>query len=202
MATRPGLPSFGQGINGGQPSDWADSAAVDGDRPPWRRAPQGARYQKLVTANQTEWYEKVKDDGRNDDWVLTAGVICQRVGIADFTDGSSTAGHVELNGTIPAGAYFERTLVTDLDDFVGSSTVTFTIGDGDGGGGTDVDRYMTGTPSAAADANYLSVGAVSGTALHTAAATPRVIVTDDSDFGDLTAGAMTVTMFYRGALLG
>lgn len=196
-------PTFGQhAIFGGIPGDFVGESAPDGDASKWKRAPYGSTYYKRVTANQQEHYLKVKNDGRNDDWVLVAGYFSQRIELADFTDGGSTVGTKALNVVIPAGAYYLGTLVTDLDDFVGSSTVTFTIGDGDGTGGTDVDRYMTGTPSAAADASYLSVGVPSGPALHTAVATPQVRVTDDSDFGDLTAGAMTVTGFYRGALLG
>jgi hypothetical protein len=46
------------------------------------------------------------------------------------------------------------------------------------------------------------VGIPSGTLLHTAAKTPKITVTDDSAFADITAGAMTVTMFYRGVPLG
>lgn len=197
MTTRPSLPAFGQGLNGATPADWADTASVDGDRPPWSRAPRGARYQKIVSANQTEWYEKIKDDARNDDWILAQGFFSQRITLSQFTDGGGATGTKDLNVTIPAGAYYINTLVTDLDDFVGSTTVTFTIGDG-----TDVDRYNTGTPSAAADSDYLDVGVPSGTLLHTAAKTPKVTITDDSDFGDLSAGAMTVSGFYRGAILG
>jgi hypothetical protein len=187
----------GQGLNGGAPGLWSDSAAVDGDRPPWRRAAQGSIYVYRPTANQIEWHQKVKDGGRNDDWVLFQGLISQRVAYTDFTDGGGATGTKDLNASIPAGAYFINTLVTDLDDFVGSAVVTFTIGDG-----TDVDRYNTGTPDAAADGDILDVGVPSGTLLHTAAKTPKITITDDSDFGDITAGAMTVTMFYRGVPLG
>jgi hypothetical protein len=188
---------FGQGLNGATPGFASDTAAVDGDRPPWRRAPQGTIYIYRPTANQVEWHQKIKDGGRNDDWVLFQGIISQRVAYTDFTDGGGATGTKNLNGSIPVGAYFINTLVTDLDDFVGSAVVTFTIGDG-----TDVDRYNTGTPDAAADGDILDVGVPSGTLLHTAAKTPKITITDDSAFADITAGAMTVTLFYRGVPLG
>lgn len=198
MATRPSTPAFGQGLNGGAPADFADTAAVDGDRPPWSRAPLGTTYWKRVTDNQQEHYVKAKNDGRNDDWVLLQGVIAQRVTYSQLTDGGGTSGTKVLNATIPAGAYYINTLITDVDDWVGSAAVTWTLGDG-----TDVDRYNTGTPSFAADADYLSAGVPSGTLLHSAAiATVTLTVIDDSDYGDISAGAVTVTMFYRGSLLG
>jgi len=186
---------------GAAPSDWANSAAVDGDRPPWSDIGLGSTYWKRVSANQQELYIKVKQSGtygqRNDDWVLLWGTFSQRVGYASFTDGGGATGTLDLNVVIPAGAYYVNTLVTDLDDFVGSAVVTFTIGDG-----TDADRYNTGTPSLAADSDYLDVGVPSGTLLHTAAKTVKVTITDDSAFSDISAGAMTISGFYRGALLG
>jgi hypothetical protein len=198
MTTLGASPVFGQSLNGGAPGMWADTAAVDGDRPPWRRAPLGSVYLKRVSSNQQEWLQKVKDDGRNDDWVIVQGIVCQHLELADFTDGGGATGTLILNATIPAGAVFVRYTLTNLTDFVGSSTVEFDLGDG-----SDADRYNSTTaPSLATTAVQLDPGAASGTAIHATAVTAlTATITDDSDFGDLSSGSVTVTFFYYGGTI-
>jgi hypothetical protein len=117
----------------------------------------------------------------------------QHVVLADFTDGGSTAGTLSLNVSIPAGAVFERTLVKGLTGTVGESTAVIIVGDG-----TDTDRYNTGTPSVAADAAAgIDMGAPSGTLFHADAKTPIITVTEDSDFGDISAGLVfDITLFW------
>ena len=81
-------------LNGDQPEDLYGSSAPDGDGAAglvnFKRAPIGSTYWKQVTANQHELYLKVKNDQRDDDWVLLQGVISQRLTKSDFTDGRST----------------------------------------------------------------------------------------------------------------
>lgn len=196
MTTLPSTPVFGQNLTGGAPGLWMDTATVDGDRPPWRRAPVGSIYFKRVGSNQQEEYRKVKDDGRNDDWVLVQGIISQRIDYSDFTDGASTTGTLELDASIPVGAYALRSFVVNNTEATGVSTLTIQVGDG-----TDVDRYSTGTPSVATAADIISLGAVSGTAVHTAAKTPVVTLTEDDDFTDITAWAATVVIQYTGSAI-
>lgn len=117
----------------------------------------------------------------------------QAITRAQFTDGGSTSGTKDLNVSIPAGAVFQRSLVTGLTGFTGDSSATVIIGVTGG----DTDRYSTGTPSVFTTATEgVDVGAPSGTLWHTAAATPTVLVTTGSDFTLCTAGAMTVTLFW------
>lgn len=194
MKTTQSLPTYGQGLKGAVPAVWYDTAAVDGDRPPWRRLPVGFVYRKEVTAYQQEEYLKVKDEGRNDDWILVKGFICQRVDYSEFTDGGSTTGTLDLTASIPIGALVERAYLINNTTATGVSTLTIQIGDG-----TDADRYSTSTPSVATAATILSVGAVSGTAMHTAAKTPRITLTEDDDFSDVTAWAATVVIEYTGS---
>lgn len=117
----------------------------------------------------------------------------QTITRAQFTDGGGTSGTKDLNVSIPAGAVFVRSLITDLTGFTGDTSATIIIGVTGG----DTDRYSTGTPSvfttAAAGAD---LGAPSGTLWHTAAATPTVLITGGSDFTLITAGAVTVTLFW------
>ena len=110
--------------------------------------------------------------------------------LADFAD-VTTTGTAEFATDLPIGAVVTQTLITGVEGFVGDTSATVTIGDG-----SDPDRYNTGTPSVFTTVANLSAGAVSGTAFQTAAKTPTIIVTTNADFTSVTAGAMTVTIFY------
>ena len=183
---------------GGVAGEWFGTAAVDGDRGGWLKSPVGTTYWRRVTDNQVEQLVKVKADGRNDDWAIAQGIVCQHLELADFTDGGSAAGTKVLNAVIPAGAVFVRYTLTNLTDFVGSSTVEFDLGDG-----SDAERYNSTTaPSLAATAVQVDPGAASGATIHTTAvSTLTATITDDSDFGDLTSGSVTVTFFYYGGTI-
>lgn len=116
----------------------------------------------------------------------------ETVALASFTDGGSTVGTFDLGISIPAGAVFARSLVTGLTGFAGDTSAALTIGDG-----SDVDRYNTGTPSVFATAAAgADLGAPSGTLWHTAAATPKLTITSGADFTSVSAGQLTVTLFY------
>jgi hypothetical protein len=187
-------------LDGDQPEDLFSDSAPDGDGADglinFKRAPVGSTYWKKVTDNQHELYLKVKNDARDDDWVLLQGVIAQRVSFSDFTDGGGTSGTKDLNATIPAGCYFEKSLVTNLTGFTGDTSATLIIGVTGG----DTDRYSTGTPSVfTTAAQGIDIGVPSGTRWHTAAATPTLLVTSGSDFAAVTAGALTVYLFYYGS---
>lgn len=117
--------------------------------------------------------------------------IQETVALADFTDNEDATGEVELSTAIPEGAIVMQTCIDAVTGFAGDTSATVQIGDG-----TDVDRYNTGTPNVFATADHISAGAVSGTAYHAAAKTPTVTVTSNSDFSSVTAGEMTVTIFY------
>lgn len=119
------------------------------------------------------------------------GSIQQTVAFGDFTDGGGASGTIVLNDTIPVGALAVQSLIDDVTGFAGDTSAVTTIGDG-----TDVDRYNTGTPNVFATATAIAAGAVSGTALHTTAASVTVTVTSGADFGAVTAGEMTITIFY------
>lgn len=117
----------------------------------------------------------------------------QTVTRAEFTDGGSTAGTKDLSITIPAGAVFLRTLVTDITGFIGDTSATLIVGVTGG----DTDRYNTGTPSVFTTAPAgVDMGAPSGTAWHTASAVPTLLITSGADFTNVSAGQLTVTLFW------
>jgi len=113
------------------------------------------------------------------------------VALADFTDNEDATGDYTHTVSIPKGAVVTQTLINSVTGFAGDTSATIQIGDG-----TDVDRYNTGTPNVFTTADTISAGAVSGTAFHSAAKAPVVTVTSDSDFTSVTAGAVTITIFY------
>ena len=118
-------------------------------------------------------------------------VITEDLTLSDFTDNEDTTGTATLSTDLPIGAVVARTLIDDVTGFAGDTSAVVTIGDG-----TDGDRYNTGTPNVFATAAAIDAGAVSGTAFHSAAKTPTIIVTTAADFTSVTAGAMTVSIFY------
>ena len=119
--------------------------------------------------------------------------IAATIAYDDFTDNTDATGTYEMSTySIPVGATFLYAAITAVTGFAGDTSATITIGDG-----TDVDRYHTGTPNVfATAANGVSVGAPSGTLYHDTAATPTLIVTSNSDFTSVSAGSVTVELYY------
>lgn len=110
----------------------------------------------------------------------------------EFTDGGGAVGTYALTGSIPAGAVILGTKVLVSAGFTGNVSATLTIGDG-----SDVDRYMTGTPSVfATAATGIETGPPSGNRLLTAANSPTVTVTASTDFTLVNAGSMDVFVYY------
>lgn len=183
---------FESGIDGAGPVQWFGPDAPDGDRGPWVSAPVGSMYCKK-SATQTTWYVKEKNDGTDNDWSVRWGEIRQTFDFTDFTDGGGAAGTLDLSETLPVGAWVLRAVLRDVTGFTGNTSAVITVGDG-----TDADRYNTGAPSVYTTANAIDLGAPSGTQIHTATATVRVTVTGGSDFGAITAGQATISIYYLG----
>jgi len=119
--------------------------------------------------------------------------LTETVAYDAFTDGGAAVGTYDLTvGTIPAGATFLYSAVTAVTGFAGDTSAVLTIGDG-----TDVDRYNTSTINVfATAANGVAAGAPSGTVYHAAEKTPKLTVTTASDFTSVSAGSVTVELYY------
>ena len=117
----------------------------------------------------------------------------ETVAYSAFTDGGSTVGTYDITvGTIPAGATFLYSAVTAITGFAGDTTAVLTIGDG-----TDVDRYNTSTVDVfTTAANGGDAGAPSGVRYHTTAKTVTLTVTSGAAFTSVSAGSVTVELFY------
>ncbi len=179
------------GINGPAPVLWYGVNAVDGDAYPWAMAPRGSIY--CITGSQARYFVKNENAGHDSDWCALGGIhtIVQRVAYTDFTDGGAAVGTLTLDGTIPIGAIVLKTAIVNVTGFTGDTSAALTVGDG-----TTVDRYNTSTIDVFTTVAALDGGAISGTAIHTAAKTPVLTITSASDWGAVVAGALTVKIFY------
>jgi len=167
--------------------------APDGDADPWSSVPVGSLYAyKNETAGSVRWYQKMENAATDVAWATVGGkfVITATVTWAMMTDGGSTIGTYDLLETIPVGAFVQRALLSSVTGFTGNTSATIQIGDG-----SDVDRYSTGTPSVFTTSNAIDLGAVSGTAIHVAAVTPRITITSATDFTLVTAGSLTLRIY-------
>lgn len=178
-------------IMGNGPIFYWGNTAPDGDAAPWAQSQIGSRYTYVGSTGTVREYMKVKNDGADDDWRTTSGVIRQTVLFSQFTDGGSTVGTKTLTEQIPAGAFVRQTLLHNVTGFTGNTSAVLTVGDG-----TDVDRYNTGTPSVFTTAVAIDMGVPSGTKIHVTAATVTLTVTSATDFTSVSAGALTISIFY------
>ena len=171
-------------------------ATPDGDAAPWKDAPVGSIHMYEGTGGGA-LYVKVKDDNLDNDWAIASGFVAQRDVLADFTDGGAAVGTLTLDGTIPAGATVTHTVVRDVTGFAGDTSAVLAVGDG-----TDADRYIKNS------ATLNVFGSTSGPILHAdtvmdgikyhvAAKQPVLTITSASDWGAVTAGALTVIIFYQ-----
>jgi len=127
--------------------------------------------------------------------MAVVGVLSETVAVAQFTDGGSAVGTYQLAGSLPAGAIVLYSRIGPVTGFAGDTSATMTIGDG-----SDVDRYMTGTPSVFTTAAVgVECGVPSGTKLLTADNRPTLTITSNADFTSVVSngsGVVTVSIFY------
>ena len=117
----------------------------------------------------------------------------QSITRAEFTDGGATAGTLDLSTTIPAGAVFVQSMITNLIGFTGDTSATMIVGVTGG----DTDRYSTGTPSVFTTAPAgADLGVPSGTKWHTASAVPTVLITSNADFTNVVAGSCDIALMW------
>jgi hypothetical protein len=180
-------------IIGPTPTLWCGVDVPDGDAFDFATAGVGSVYYYIDTTNDvSRQYTKIKNDGADNDWATNGvGVVRQTVAYSDFTDGGAAVGTLALDVQIPVMATVLSSSVTNVTGFTGDTSCTLTIGDG-----SDADRYNTGTPSIFTTANAIVMGVCSGDLQHNAAATVTLTATSNNDWGAVTAGAMTVSVYY------
>lgn len=111
---------------------------------------------------------------------------------ASFTDGGAAAGTIQFTGSIPAGSVILGTKVTVGAGFIGDTSAALIIGDG-----SDTDRYNTSTIDVfTTAATGVQSGVPSGTKLVTTANRPTLTVTSATDFTNVSAGEVTVAIYF------
>lgn len=183
-----------EGVFGAQPELFYGTAAPDGDANPWLAKAIGSKYIRTSAGFVAE-YMKLQNNGANADWVLLQGCVIDTIALADMTDGGAAIASFVMTGDIPIGAEVSRTDLRSITGWAGDTSATIQVGDG-----TDVDRYTTGTPSIFATAEMVDAGAVSGTAIHVSAVSPVVTITSGSEWGSVTAGSVTVAIWFNGVV--
>ena len=108
----------------------------------------------------------------------------------DMVDAGAT-GTFTFDQSIPVGATVIEVVCKDVVKFDGDTSAVIIVGDG-----TDTNRYNTGTPNVFADNAYLSLGAISGQTYHDVAKAPVVTVTTNADFTSVSAGSLTLDIYY------
>lgn len=118
----------------------------------------------------------------------------QNLAVADFTDGTSTSGYLDIDVDLPANAIVIGWKAIVSGAFAGDTTAVISVGISG-----DTDKY-----SGVTTASCFAVGTVGAlgntdTALATTAQTVRVTVTGGADFTSIVTdagGAMIVTLYY------
>jgi len=114
--------------------------------------------------------------------------------IADFTDGASTSGYIDIDVDLPANAIVVGWKAVVSGAFAGDTTAVISVGISG-----DTDKYSGVTTASCFTA--ATVGAMGNTdsAMVTAAQTVRVTVTGGADFTSIVTdagGAMKVSLYY------
>jgi len=119
-------------------------------------------------------------------------LVSQTLGYASFTDNGDATGYIDFtSGTIPAGAIVVGWKAVVATGFTGDTTAVAEVGK-DG----DTDAYSADTSQSVLAAATVGSAAKEASAFVAAATTPRVTVTGGSDFGNIAAGSMTLTIYY------
>ena len=119
------------------------------------------------------------------------GVITQTVAFGEFTD-VDTKGHIDLTTPMPKGAIPLGCKFVVATGFTGDTTAIVQAGVSG-----DTDRFTLNTDqSVLAAATVGSLPATDGADGMAAAQTIRVTVTGGADFTSISAGSMTVSVFY------
>jgi hypothetical protein len=185
------LKSQSSGVDGSGPGAFFKGSTLDGT----------AGDDSLSPLGTLRWYanklwRRVKDahvtlGNRTDDWAEGLGILSVTVLYSQFTDGGGASGTYALTDQIPVGAKVIGSKLVNVTGFTGNTSAVITVGDG-----SDVDRYGTGTPSVFTTATAIDLGAISGTAIHATAATVTITVTGGSDFTAISAGQLTLQIYY------
>lgn len=119
------------------------------------------------------------------------GRVSRTMAFSDFTDNTNATGYCDITTQIPAGALVLGWKAVTTTGFTGDTTAVIQVGIAGG-----VGNYSTTTNGSVAGAGTVGSASVLATSFCAAATTARVTVTGGADFTSISAGSMTVTVFY------
>jgi len=115
--------------------------------------------------------------------------VSQWIGYADFADGGSTAGTLNMTQKLPVGAFMLGSKVRITEAFTG--TVSLAIGNS-----TDSNKYSDDTTVAIGTAATVGESPQDRLEFIASETTILLTATHSSDWGLVTAGKMLVEVFY------
>ncbi len=120
-------------------------------------------------------------------------VVSQTLAIASFTDNTNTTGYIDFTKALPVGAMVLGWKATVTTAFTGNTSAVMQVGIAG-----DLDKFSANTAQSCFTAGTVGSLALAADAVtgFSSALTPRVTVTGGSDFTAITAGAMTVEVFF------
>ena len=126
----------------------------------------------------------------------TSGAIAEGFAFGDFTDGGAAAGTLQLATAVPAGSLVKAVAINVTTEFSGTGVSTATAQFGDG---TDADRF---SEEAALDLTSValvgsSAPADGANAFCASDTNITITATEDSDFGQIDAGAGTAFVWFE-----
>ncbi len=118
-------------------------------------------------------------------------LVSQTLDYASFTDNGDATGYIDLSGTVPPGSIIVGWKGLVGEGFSGDTTATIEVGKAG-----DTDAYSGDASQSVLNAATVGSAASEALAFVGSSATPRVTITGASDFGNISAGSMTLTVYY------
>ena len=119
-------------------------------------------------------------------------LVSQTLAFGGFTDNGDATGYIDFtSGTIPATSIVLGWKAVVATGFQGDTTATIMVGING-----DTDAFSADTAQSVFTAATVGSASLALESFCGAATTPRVTVTEDSDFGDIAQGSAVVTVYY------
>jgi hypothetical protein len=127
------------------------------------------------------------------DSTVLGTLVSQPLLFADFTDSAGATGYIDFEKELPVGAIPLGWKATVVLAFDATSTAVIQVGVSG-----DTDRFTADATQSVATAGQVGSAAIAADAAKGlgAVATPRVTITEDSAFGDMTEGELIVEVYF------
>jgi len=118
-------------------------------------------------------------------------LVSRTLDYASFTDNGDASGYIDFIGSIPAGSIIVGWKAVVASGFAGDTSAVLEVGIAG-----DTDAYSADTSQSVFDAETVGSAGREASAFVGSSVSPRVSVTGGSDFGNISAGSMTLSIYY------